>query len=262
MRVRLTDQALVAVAAARRNADVHGREATLADLVLGLAGAPDGVVGAWFGATPAVIAALAARVPSSSSRLPAADIAIAWAAGAVDQRPLWTSDLLAAALEVGAGDLADLLEAAAIDPRALADIHVPTAMPDPVDHPEQLTETFGYDPAGDADLTPAAARALARARALGGGAVALLTALVVEAVLDPEAVPLDPEAVRDRLGRARLAGDQDTSLDALLETAGRIRQPSTVLRPLDLLRAIAVAGGPPAAALLGGAAHTNEESMT
>jgi hypothetical protein len=255
-RVVLTDQALVAVTLARRHAG-SGR-ATVAHLVVGLASEPEGAAARLLRPHDAAAARLADRLGSAPPRLPSVEVALGWAAGAVRGRPLWTTDLLAAALEVGAADLADLLAACSLE---LADL--PEASPDGLtphallDRAGALAETHGYDPA-DATFTPPAARSVARARALGGGAVALVVALAAEHAVAPDAVPLDPDELAVRLRATRrpdvlwlpAPDERDRGLDAVVDAACRIRAAGRRVTPLDLLRAALLAGGRRPAALL------------
>ena len=108
------------------------------------------------------------------------------------------------------------------------------------------------DPASH-DLSVAAASAVSRARAAGGGAVPLLFALARESHSDP--LPLDADHLRqrwERLGPLVDRGDAgwDAGVDSVIETARVLRLGSEPLSPLDLLRACAVAGGQGPARLL------------
>lgn len=262
MRVKLTDQALVAVALARRGAEAAGRSAHVADLLVGLGAEADGVAGRLLGEHASALTALAGRLAVAPPRLPALEVALRWAAGDVGPRPLGTIDLLLAAIEVGGSDLADLLDGCGLPRAALAGAQRPAATPlwaAPDSH--ALTETYGLDPSAT-DLTPAAARAVARTRAVGGGAVTLVAALAGEASTDPDAVPLDPDALRERLHRLAPRGapaqalerrgddDWDAGVEAVLEGAWRTRHGDGPLGPVDLLRAAALVGGRGPARLL------------
>lgn len=260
--MRLTDQGLVAVTLARRGAAEQRRPAHVADLVVALASEPEGVAGRLLAAHANAVAALAGRLGAAPPRLPALEVAVAWAAGDVGDRPLGTADLLRAALEVGGSDLADLLERCGLPAEALARTPAPAATPLWVAATgDALSETYGLDPAAT-DLHPAAARAVARARAVGGGALTLVAALAVEASTDPGAVPLDPEQLAARLRQleapvhgsgARVDPEWDAGLDAVIDAAWRIRGGAS-LSPLDLLRSAALAGGRGPALALGGGA--------
>lgn len=253
MRVRLTDQALVAVALARRHARAGGREPRVSDLVVGLATEPEGTAGRLLAGHASAASALATRSGTAPPRLPPLDVAVGWAGGEVGQRPAGTVDLLLAALETGSADLADLLERCGLPVAVLAGVQRPAAAPlrDAAEG-DALAETYGFDPGGT-EAEPAAARAVARTRAVGGGALTLLAALAVEAAIQPETVPLDTDelagrfaALPDRgwrsVGQAA-DGDWDAGLEAVVGAARRIRAPGRPLHPLDLLRSAALAGG-------------------
>lgn len=257
--MRLTDQALVAVTAARGAAGAQ--RATVVHLLVGLATESDGVAARALRRQDAAVACLFGLAASASPRLPCLETAVGWAADAVSGRPLWTSDLLLAALEVGGADLADLLERCDVDPLDLAVARPDALAPWAVvaQGADALTETFGHDPR-DTTATPPAARAIARARALGGSAVALLVALAVEQPLARDAIPLDPDELAQRLYDERHSSaatlvrarpdEADHGVDAVLRAAARIRTPDSPVVPLDLLRAAALAGGTRPAALL------------
>lgn len=254
--VRLTDQALVAVTIARRHAG--RRSPSTADLLVGLASEPDGRAAQALRRQETACTRLVGRAVTAPPRLAGLAVALGWAAREVEGRPLWTSDLLAAAREVGGSDLAELLASCGFDPHGLAVEPPDTVAPwEAIDAPERLAETRGFDPAGHAWSLPAA-RAVARARALGGGAVTLVVALAVEEALSPESVPLDVGELRARLRRRpsaawpRLATPHagDHGLDAVVAAGERIADPQRPLAPTDLLRAAILAGGADPAALL------------
>jgi hypothetical protein len=253
MRLRLTDQALVAVTLARGHAAAGGRGAHVGDLVVGLASEPEGAAGRRLGGYASAVTTLADRVAAAPPRLPALEVALGWCAGEVGRRPAGTVDLLLAALEVGAGDLADLLERCGLPLGALAAGQRPAAAPlCSAGESDALAETYGLDP-NAADAEPAAARAVARTRAVGGGALTLLAALAVEAASSPEAVPLDPDVLAGRMralpdrGERGIGegadGDWDRGVEPVVEAAWRIRDPRMPLRALDLLRSAALVGG-------------------
>lgn len=214
-RVRLTDQALVAVTVARRLAGngrttsrANGRAnggASVAHLVAGLEVEPDGVAGGLLAVRQSAAAGLVERAGSASARLPSLEAAVAWAQPTGEGVPLWTLELLRAALEVGAGDLDDHLEAAGHDPDALrsrlgrapwdvdgrwtirsdADEIAAGSRCDP--------ETVRLEP--DGRLDGPAALAVGRARAQGGRLRHLVSALLV-AREDGWPPPFVPEALQ------------------------------------------------------------------
>ena len=184
--VRLTDQAVVAVALARRIAG--DRPATAADLLAGLAVEPEGGAGLLLRASAGVVG-LERRVAAQPRGLPALDD-VARAAACADGHPVWTVELLDAAVVRGGPDVGDLLEATGLDlwdlrlgPRStwlgwrddpepfldLAGAYDATDLPD-------LCETHGLG-SGVGTFTAAADRSVARARALGGRVRDLLLAL-------------------------------------------------------------------------------------
>lgn len=255
--MRLTDQALVAVTVARRHHATAGGP-SLAGLLAGLAAEPEGAAGALLGRRPTAAAVLQERAAAAPPRLPPADVALRWAGGEVAPRPAATIDLLLAALETGADDLAEFLAACGYDQAELAAAPRPSAAPSVVaGRPDALAETFGYDPADPGLEVPAAARAVARTRAVAGGAMTLLLALDLEADTSPQAVPLAVD-LRDRIVAMRTAGAPvdaadpgwDRGLEAVLDAARRSRLGPGRVSPSDLLRAAAAAGGRGPALLL------------
>lgn len=252
--IRLTDQALVAVTVARRVAGPRG--ATVADLLAGLATEPDGAAGAVLRRRSTAAGRLAERVRAAIPGLASLEHAAARAADDAAPRPAPTAALLAAALEVGGPDVADLLAACGYEPRELYRAAVGSVAAD---------ETFGLG--GDVDLAPDAATAVARVRAAAGGAVDLVVA-VAALPAPPPLLPADAAelaAVRDdldRRGDATQAGESwDRGLDAVLDAArGWRRGAPPPVSAQDLLRAALVAGGHGPAALLDEAARRQEQS--
>jgi len=268
--LRLTDQALVAVVLARAAAAAAGRDATVADLLVGLAEEPDGIAGRVLQGAEAVAVRLRTHPPSP--RLPALEIALRWAADDVADRPLGTADLLAAAVEVGGSEFADLL--AAVDGAWVAG-RVDDLPPRPGpgraarlaaawgDRLGPGAETLGLRPPGDPDphLTPAAARAVAHARAAGSGALDLVLAVAASVRPDDpardllfpgEPLPGDddlPDVDRLLIAAERLAPDApDPDLATVVEAAiATTRSPATAA---DLVRAALLVGGPSVPALL------------
>lgn len=264
--LRLTDQALVALALARTG--VRGRDATVADLLVGLAEEPDGVAGRVLQGSEAVVVRLRTHPPSP--RLPALEVALRWAAADVADRPLATADLLGATVQVGGAELADLLAAVGgawvagragdLPPRPGPGRSARLAAA----WGDQLgagTETLGLRPPTDPDphLTVAAGRAVAHARAAGGGVLDLLLAVATSVSPDDPArdllFPGEPPPAGlpdvDRLLAAagRLPSDPpDPDLEPVVQAAiATTRSPAT---PADLLRAALLVGGPAVTTLL------------
>lgn len=251
-RVRLTDQALVAVTAARQAAADRERHATVVDLLVALSEA-EGVAAGRLGAHMAALTRVATRAPAVSPRVAPLDEAVRWAAGDVRARPLSTDDLMAAALEIGGSELADALEASGLSPEALwPDERAEGSVTDPG---SDVAETFGWDPAGVGDWPLPCARALARARAAGGSATALAVAIVADPQLPS---PADLDTVARRLRRLLGTGDwraaatahaDDSGADAVREAADRAA-PGGRVDPLTLTQATLMAGGSLPARLL------------
>lgn len=184
--VRLTDQALVAVALARRIAD--GRRATAADLIAGLAVEPEGGAGLVLRSSLGVVD-LERRASVAPPGVPPLD-AVVRAAADAGGRPSWTVELLDAAVVHGGQDVQDMLEATGLDVWDLRAGPRSTwlAWRDEVEpftdfeaayeatRLSDLCETFGLGNDVGA-LTAAADRTVARARALGGRVRDLLLAL-------------------------------------------------------------------------------------
>jgi hypothetical protein len=256
-RVRLTDQALVAVGLARRVARSRGAPspgaptgsrdepaavaATVADLLAGLAAEPDGAAGRVLRAQMTAATALTERVAIPPPGLARLEAAVARGDRIASPRPPGTVDLLAAALEVGGTDLADLVTVAGYDPRALYRSATRLAA--------DAGETLGLATTGDEGppLAPDAALAVARTRAAAGGAVDLVVNL---AAGDTGAlVPFDPvdlaalhSHLRDRTDTDPTGPGWDAGVDAVVGAARAWRGRDPV-RASDLLRAAVVAGG-------------------
>ncbi len=168
-RAQLTDQALIAVAIARRQRDA---DADLLDLLLGLS-VDDEAHG------PALVGlATRARPP-----LPALEVALRWAVDDVgDARPLWTADLRHALMDVGGSRLAEHLDAHHLG----HGWRRPAVVTDPVlaDELGRSRETFGLG--GPDAWDTLAGLVVARTRALGGGPLHLALTLAVDAA---EALP-------------------------------------------------------------------------
>lgn len=247
VRVRLTDQALVAVTAARRAADLDHRVASAVDLLVTLATA-EGRAGARLGDLMAGLTGLVERARHQAPRLAGADEVLWWAAGEVTERPLATDDLLAATVELGGSELADVLDAAGVPVTAL---RARTDEPDPI---ADVSETFGLDPSGAAGWPLPCARAVARARAAGGSATGLAVAVAADPHLPS---PVDPDVVAERV-RGELGADwraaacrhaEDTGVEAVV-TAARRGAHRGVVDPLTLVQAVRMAGGALPARLL------------
>lgn len=245
--MRLTDQALVAVTAARRAAAADERAPSALDVLVALATA-EGTASARLGDLMAGLTRLAERARHGSPRLAGIDDVLRWAGGAVTDRPLSTDDLLAATVELGGSELADTLDAAGVPPDTLA-----TELDD--DPPTHVSETFGLDPAGTERWPLPCARAIARARAAGGSATALAVAITVDPQLP---APVEPDTVVHRLQRtidsadwrsAVLARDDDAGVDAVVLAAERGGR-NGVVDPLTLTQATRMAGGALPAELL------------
>lgn len=248
--IRLTDQALVAVTLARQHAAVAGRVATVADLVLGLSQEPDGSAGRVLRQRESAVVALA-RHPLPP-RLAPLDVALSWAADDAVPRPACTLDLLAAAVEAGGAELADVLDTVGLP---ASDLLPEGREADGGSHERQYpgTETVGFDPRGGsaAPLTLDAALAVARTRAVAGGAVALLLAVAHgPQAEEPGQRPLPGrEEVAEALGRVRARGEPeragtrwDPGLAAVLHAA-RVWRGEGRVSAADLVRAAVLAGG-------------------
>lgn len=266
-RVRLTDQALVAVALARQlagdarwgpggEAPAGGRPdtpraATLAQLVAALAAEPDGRAGRMLRERSTAAGRLAERAAAAPPGLPSLEVAVWRAASTAAPRTAGTAELLLAALESGGADLTGLVAAAGYGPRDL--YRAAAAAPGHPWAPGAETVGLGADP----DLGPGAGLAVARVRAAAGGAAALVLALATlpEAA---EALGADVDDLAARVGAqgdgGTLVGEGDAGLDPVL-TAARAWCTAPITAT-DLLRAAQLAGGPAAAALLEAAASS------
>lgn len=232
MLVRLTDQAVVAVALAR--AAARAEPPTVAHLLLGLATESEGRAGVRLRERASAAADLHRRALSTPA--PPLDAALTAASRRAAGRAATTVDLLDAAVEIGGDDVADLLAAAGYH-RDL-DGWLPS---DPAEDWFEHPETYGFNPAGDPVLDPAAARIVAQVRAVDGGAVELLVAAA--AAPDAGLDIADPSALVAAAGRLRRRGDRwDTGLGAVVEAARTLGEGESVsIR--DLVRAALVAGG-------------------
>lgn len=254
-RVLLTDQALVAVAAARQAGAQRSRPPTAADLLEGLAAESEGTAGALLRRPGNAAARLPGRVATAPAALPSLEAVVARAA-ASSRRPVASTDLLAALLEVAGADVVDLLAACGYDPRQL--------YRDATDEGAGTAETFGLG--SEPDLSADAATAVARVRAAAGGAVDLVVALAAtprgEALVAADADELAAlRADLRRRGEEAAAGDEwDRGLDAVLGAA-RAWRPAP-LDADDLLRAVQTAGGVGPARLLDEAARLADGDRT
>lgn len=255
-RVRLTDQALVAVALARRSAAAHGREPTAVDLLLGLASEPDGWAGRVLRRRDTAVVTLAARAGSPPPAMPALLEVVAAAADRAAPRPPGTRDLMAAVHTVGGDDVDALLASCGYDARDLrspnaSDGLAPYARTENDERWTGPQETVTLAGPGLPALSRAAAHAVGRVRAAGGGALALLELLVDEDAGPKdgtigEATILGALAARAHLERsdpaAAATAPRDAGLDPVLAvtadlTAGRAATTA------DLLHALLLAGG-------------------
>lgn len=240
LRLRLTDQALVAVTAARRAGELDGREPAAIDLLVALA-TTEGTAAVRLGDLMSGMTRLVDRARHGSPRMATLEDVLRWAAGERSRRPSTTEDLLAATVELGGSELADAVDAAGVPAAALRR--------EPPDDPATLvSETFGLDPAGEQGWPVPCARAMARARAAGESAAALAVAIAVDPQLP---APVDLDTVDQRLRSAlgpgdwRLAAadrDDDAGADAVAraaETGAR----HGVVDPLTLVQATRMAGG-------------------
>jgi hypothetical protein len=252
-RVRLTDQALVAVALARRSAAAHGREPTAVDLLLGLASEPDGWAAHVLRRRDAAVVALAERAGSPPPAVPDLMEVVAAAADRAAPRPPGTRDLLTAVLTISGPDVDDLLEACGFGEADLwRDEHLAEAeqvvdgggtwLADEHATWSSSQETVTLEGPDQPRLSPAASRAVARVRAVAGGAVDLVAVLVDEP-------GITPSRVRRSLGTrrsARLAAEGSETWDAGLEAVldmVEIIAGGEEASAYHLLQAALVAGG-------------------
>lgn len=234
-RVRLTDQALVAVTAARQAGEASARHPTVADLLVGLAAEPDGQAGVLLRTHATSAARLLEHAPAASPDLLAVEPVLARSAAREAPRAVPTRVLLAGLLEAGGTGVVGLLATCGYDPGELYRAAVR--------EPALDSETFGLG--SDPDLAADAATAVARVRAAAGGAVALVVAIAATPG-GGDLLALDEgelSAVRASLRRAQDAtgAGWDRGLDAVLDTARAWRDPP--LHARDLLCAAVSAGG-------------------
>lgn len=233
-RVRLTDQALVAVTAARQAAEGHGDQATVADLLVGLAAESEGHAGALLRAQPSAASLLVERASAGAHDLPLLDTVVRRAAARALPRPAPTGALLAALLELGGRGVTELLSTCGFDPPQLYRATTEDTM--------LSGETFGLG--SDPDLSSDAAAAVARVRATAGGAVELVVAIA--ATPDGDTLLHLDEYELTALGsslRDESPDDEgwDRGLQVVLDTVRTWREPP--LGVSDLLRAAVTAGG-------------------
>lgn len=239
----VTDQALVALTVARAHAG--RRNPTVADLLLSLAQEPDGVAGQLLRGVEGPLTALAGR--STSPRLAPLAVARDWAVADRAPRPVWTVDLLTAVVEAGGTELRELLATVGLGAADVTPGEELRRARDPggTAGGTVARETVGLRPPGarGGALTPAAERAVARVRALAGGAVDLLVALADDPVgAAPLPAPEDIAAAAVRLRPTDPGRGWDAGLDTVVAAAttwcaGRRAEPS------DLVAAAVVAGG-------------------
>jgi hypothetical protein len=236
MRVRLTDQALTAVAIARSTA--AGATVNAAHLLAGLAAEPDGRAGRRLRARASASAVLVERAPAVPA--PNLDVVLRLAAAAAGTRPVDSLDLLAAVVAAGGDDVADLMAAAGYTFEDMLEAAVV----------DDAAETFLLG--SDEQLDPPAAAAVAQARAAGGSAIELLYALAVGPAsgLLPE-VPELRERQRQALRRPPTvgSGSWDTGVDAVVAAAAVLRE-GDITTPSELILAALLVGGEGPRALL------------
>jgi hypothetical protein len=258
-KLRLTDQALVAVTIARHAAAQRDQVPSCADLVVGLATETEGWAGHLLragGQGPVI--ALAGRAGSAPAALATLGDVLLAAAQRARPRPPGTADLLVSALRTGGHDLADLLDSCgfpALDlPPVEWRLRGASWYIDAEEDWGATAETVTLAGPDHPRLDAAAARVVGRVRAIAGGAVDLLTALD----LDP-AVDLAPWTGTDRsdIVLARLQTDRDDpssgsagwdlGLEPVLEAAQVLAGPEPVsVGPLLQATLIAGGAGPPA----------------
>lgn len=232
MRVRLTDQAAVAVTLAR--AAAAGADATVAHLLVGLTTEPEGRAGRRLRERGTAAARLVDRAAGTTAA--PLEAALTRAAAAAGERAVGTVELLDAALAVAGEDLEALL----VDVGYHRDLDG-WLTADPALEWFEDAETFGYDPAPETQMDAAASRVVAQVAAVGGGAVEVLIAAAAapDSALDmPD--PRDLAATAARLGGH---GERwDMGLDVVI-TAAQTLSAGQVVRVPDLVTAALVAGG-------------------
>ncbi|MPZ72170.1 MAG: hypothetical protein GEU74_02900 [Nitriliruptorales bacterium] len=232
MRVRLTDQAAVAVALARQVAGDN--PATVAHLLVGLAGESEGRAGRRLRERPTAAAALCERAPHTAA--PALEFALKQAARGAGRRAAGTVDLLDAALAHAGPELTTLLSEVGYQ----RDLDGWLAMDPDVDWYEDA-ETMGWSPGGDEMFDSSASRVVAQVRAVGGGAVE--TVIAAAAAPDGDIGTVDPAVLAATAARVGGASPRwDTGLDAVITAAGTLSDGPAV-SVSDLFRAAIVAGG-------------------
>jgi hypothetical protein len=248
-RIRLTDQALVGVAVARRTAEAAGRSATSADLLVGLGVEPDGWAGHQLRRRGSALAALAERVASPPPGLTSAEAVVAAAADRAGARPPGTADLLAALPFAGGHDLGDLLAACGFSDGDLAPEDWDVDDSDWAAGVERLwgaaSETVTLPDAAPPLLDAAAARVVGRVRAVAGGAVDLVLAIAAgEDAADLVGLPAVTAltAARRAVAADADAPDWDLGIDAVVRAA-RVLAGAGPAGVGALLHAALVAGG-------------------
>ena len=232
VRVRLTDQAAVAVALARRAAG--DASVSIGHLVVGLTLEPDGRAGRRLRERPTAAAIVADRVTTTPA--PAIDVALQRAGTRAGRRAVGTVDLLDAALAEGGAALAGLLDEAGYH----RDLDGWLAGDPDLDWFDNA-ETYGFDPAGTDSMDPAASRVVAQVRAVDGGAVEILIA----AAAAPESpqTGADPRDLAVTAQRLRGSTNRwDVGVEAVLAAAEALRGGDQVT-VADLMTAALVAGG-------------------
>jgi len=232
--VRLTDQAAVAVAFAR--AEAAPAPPTVAHLLVGLATEPEGRAGRRLRERATAAAALRERAGAAPA--PALDVAVRSAAERAGRRAASTVDLLDAAVAAGGDDVLDLLDAVGyhrdLDGWLLGD---------PDDDWFEDPETYGFDPRGDVELQPAAARIVAQVRAVDGGAVDVLIAAAAAPDGEQPLAGIDPATLAAAARRLTPQGrDWDRGLETVI-VAARTLSEGAPPGLVDLVRAAVVAGG-------------------
>lgn len=246
----MSDQACVAVVLARHSAPTG--HPTVAHLLAGTAAEPEGTAGALLRERETAAGLLQARLATSPPGLADLPAAVHAAAQTAGHRPVDTVDLAASALNLGGSLLEELLESCGYDGTSLHRALASAA--DSRGDPQRLRETMGLPPHGRHPvLSRAAARVVAKVRAIDGGAVDVVLAL---AVTDEEPVftAEEAEAVLAACWRLRKRGedraeDWDAGLDAVVSTAAIVRAAARA-SSMELLRAALLSGGRGPARLL------------